>query len=91
MKVTHKSVKAGAAVAATIATMFAAGAMVMPSVAHAGEGVKCMGVNSCKGTSECATATSQCKGQNGCKGQGWEYKKSAEECEAAGGKVEMKK
>jgi len=91
MKVTHKSIKSGAAVAAAVATMFAAGAMVVPSVAHAGEMVKCVGSNSCKGTSECATATSQCKGQNSCKGQGWEHKKSAEECEAAGGKVEMMK
>jgi len=91
MKVTQKTVKTGAAVAATIATMFAAGALVAPTVAHAGEGVKCVGSNSCKGSSECATATSSCKGQNSCKGHGWEYKKSAEECEAAGGKVEMKK
>jgi hypothetical protein len=50
--------------------------------------VKCSGVNSCKGTSECKTAKSECKGHNGCKGQGWVSKKTADECTKAGGKVE---
>lgn len=80
--------KSGAAIAATVAALFVSGAVVAPTVAHAGDaGVKCMGINSCKGHSECATATSSCKGQNACKGQGWEKKASKEECEAAGGKV----
>ncbi len=48
--------------------------------------IKCSGTNSCKGSSECATATSACKGQNSCKGQGW-VKTSKEDCEAKGGKV----
>jgi hypothetical protein len=33
--------------------------------------VKCEGVNSCKGHSECATEHSECGGQNQCKGKGW--------------------
>jgi len=49
-------------------------------------GIKCSGTNSCKGTSECATATSGCKGQNSCKGKGW-VKASKEDCETKGGKV----
>ncbi|MCB1887221.1 MAG: hypothetical protein KDH20_06420 [Rhodocyclaceae bacterium] len=78
----------GAAIAATVAALFAGGAMVAPTIAHAGDGgVKCVGSNSCKGHSECATATSSCKGHNACKGQGWEKKASKEECEAAGGTV----
>jgi len=48
--------------------------------------VKCGGINSCKGRSACATATSACKGQNSCKGQGW-VKASATDCSAKGGKV----
>jgi uncharacterized membrane protein len=48
--------------------------------------VKCMGINACKGTSECATATSSCKGSNSCKGQGWVHT-SKEDCTAKGGKV----
>ena len=48
--------------------------------------VKCSGINSCKGSSACATATSACKGQNSCKGKGW-VKTSKANCSAKGGKV----
>ena len=48
--------------------------------------VECTGINSCKGTSECATATSGCKGQNSCKGKGW-VKASKAECLSKGGKL----
>lgn len=48
--------------------------------------VHCSGVNSCKGTSDCATATSACKGHNSCKGKGW-ISMTKEECDAKGGKV----
>ena len=48
--------------------------------------VKCSGINSCKGTSACATATTACQGQNSCKGQGW-IKATKTDCEAKGGKV----
>jgi hypothetical protein len=60
-----------------------------PVTALAGNdaGVMCAGVNSCKGESECKTATNECKGQNGCAGHGWVTKKSAQECTAAGGRV----
>ena len=50
--------------------------------------VKCSSTNSCKGTSECATANSACKGQNSCAGQGWVYSDSADSCTSAGGAVE---
>jgi len=48
--------------------------------------VKCSGINSCKGTSACATATNACKGQNSCKGKGW-IETSKSECVAKGGKI----
>jgi len=48
--------------------------------------VECMGVNSCKGHSSCATANSSCKGQNSCKGQGWMELTKAD-CDAQGGTV----
>lgn len=48
--------------------------------------IKCSGINSCKGTSACQTATSACQGQNSCKGKGW-IKTSKSECDAKGGKV----
>jgi hypothetical protein len=55
----------------------------------AGKGsVKCVGGNSCKGHSECASAGSSCNGQNSCKGKGYVSTASAEECTAAGGTPE---
>jgi hypothetical protein len=48
--------------------------------------VKCSGINSCKGTGACATATHSCAGQNSCKGHGW-VKATAEECKTKGGEV----
>lgn len=48
--------------------------------------VKCSGINSCKGTGACASATHACAGQNSCKGQGW-IKASKADCDAKGGKV----
>jgi hypothetical protein len=76
----------GLMVAAAAAAMFAAGT-VATAPAFAGEGVKCSGANSCKGTSACKTASSSCAGQNACKGQGWTKAASAEACTKAGGKV----
>ena len=52
--------------------------------------VKCEGVNSCKGTSACATATSGCAGQNSCKGQGY-LEMTQAECDAAKAKLEKEK
>ncbi len=48
---------------------------------------KCIGGNSCKGHSDCATATTSCKGQNACKGQGF-LSMTKSECDAAGGTFE---
>lgn len=59
-------------------------------VASAAENVHCLGVNSCKGQSECKTAGSACKGQNECKGHGF-LSMTAAACSAAGGVVDHKK
>jgi hypothetical protein len=75
----------GIAIATAAAGFFA---LAPISGAIAGEDVKCMGANSCKGLSACKTANSECKGLNNCKGQGWSPTASAEECTAAGGTVE---
>ncbi len=45
---------------------------------------RCYGINTCKGTSLCATAKNDCKGLNACKGQGV-LVKTPSECKAAGG------
>jgi hypothetical protein len=81
-------ITSGLALATTAAALFSMTAPVL-AASHAGGDmtVKCSGVNSCKGTSECKTAKSECKGHNGCKGQGWVSKKSATECTQAGGTV----
>jgi hypothetical protein len=74
--------------AAAAAALFSTA--VVPTVQAGDSGstsVKCSGINSCKGTSKCATADSACAGQNSCKGHGWITSPSAEECEAAGGTV----
>ncbi len=79
--------KSGAVVATAAAALFAMGAMAPVAQAADDATVKCAGVNSCKGTSECKTASNECKGLNSCKGHGWVNKASAAECTAAGGKV----
>ncbi len=50
--------------------------------------VKCVGANSCKGQSECASEANSCKGQNSCKGKGWIRTSSTQQCEQRGGKPE---
>jgi hypothetical protein len=63
--------------------------MAVPTAGAADEAkVKCEGVNSCKGTSACGTATNACQGQNSCKGHGYLMLSQAE-CDAA--KAKMKK
>jgi uncharacterized membrane protein len=69
--------------AAAAASLFLAGAAgLAASPASAAEKVKCEGVNSCKGHSDCSTATSECSGKNSCKGKGFRML-TPEECEAA--------
>ena len=75
----------GAMIAALAAGFFSAGAPMAASAADSAK-VHCEGVNSCKGKSACATATSGCAGQNACKGKGW-IEMSEKECKAKGGKI----
>lgn len=50
--------------------------------------VHCLGVNACKGTSECAVeGGAACKGQNACKGKGWTAL-TKKECKAQKGTVQ---
>jgi len=79
----------GALVASAVAGLFAA---AVPAVAHAKDAgkVKCMGINSCKGTAACKSAKSSCKGMNACKGQGW-IEATEKECTAKKGTVVTEK
>lgn len=75
-------------VAATAAMLAISG---MGVAAHAApkketKQVHCYGVNTCKGTSACATAKTSCKGQNECKGQGF-IETTAKKCTKMGGSL----
>ncbi|MBC2669785.1 hypothetical protein ACFOON_13475 [Novosphingobium piscinae] len=83
------SLKTGLALAANAALVAAAfAALPAPALAAKakGEVVHCYGVNTCKGTSDCATASNSCKGQNTCKGQGFKAL-SEKQCKAEGGSL----
>ena len=69
---------------AAAVSIFAAGTFA--TAAHA-DGVKCGGVNACKGQSACKGSANSCKGQNACKGQGWSEAGNTLECQQKGGKV----
>jgi len=84
---TSSQFKSAIALASTAAALFAMGATVTSTAQAADMSVKCAGLNSCKGHSDCKTAKNECKGMNSCKGQGWNAKASAQECTSAGGTV----
>lgn len=48
----------------------------------AAKGVKCSGINECKGKGECGAAdgSHSCKGKNECKGKGWVNSANAKAC-----------
>jgi len=81
----------GAAVAAAVCSLFAAGAaraadkMEKPRMGDAP--VQCAGINACKGQGSCAGADNACKAQNSCKGHGWVETRSEKECTDKGGSV----
>ena len=91
MTITTKSRASLAGAAALIALASAA----LSAPAFAAEKAKeepgrCYGINSCKGTSDCKTASNDCKGQNSCKGQGFKAI-TAKACKAQGGSLTEKK
>jgi hypothetical protein len=79
-------------VASAVASLFIGSAR---GVAKADEGeigakVKCEGVNSCKGQSDCKSATNSCMGQNSCAGHGFKTLSQAD-CDTAKAKLKAKK
>ena len=68
----NSTFKSGALLAAAAAALALAGhASAGTASVSADDNVKCMGINSCKGSGECKTAENACKGQNTCKGHGF--------------------
>ena len=80
--------KKGAVLAAAAAALFVTGQATQANAAHheGDEKVKCEGVNSCKGSSECKTDHSACHGTNECAGKGW-IMMSPDDCDAAKAKA----
>ncbi|HEY8211833.1 MAG TPA: hypothetical protein VIG99_30335 [Myxococcaceae bacterium] len=80
-----------AVMASAVAAMFAANAAhaqdAKAPAKAAAKGVKCSGINSCKGKGACKGADNDCKGQNGCKGKGWTQAKSEKACTGKHGTV----
>ena len=77
---------------AAVLFAFTNGAM-MASAYAADQGTQaaapCYGVNSCKGQSDCKSASHACKGQNSCKGQGFKDL-SAQQCSEQHGSTSQK-
>lgn len=73
-----------ATAAALIALASASIASPASAAAEKEQPGRCYGVNTCKGTSLCATAKNDCKGLNTCKGEGV-LVKTRTACLAAGG------
>jgi len=83
-----KSPLKGTLIAAAVAGLFLAnGAMAADAEKSEAKGIKCSGVNACKGHGACAGAGHECAGKNACKGQGVEKMSAAKECTDKGGKV----
>jgi hypothetical protein len=79
----------GSVIAAAVAAL-AGCASNQPAPAASGttaESVRCLGINSCHGQGECATADHSCGKHTPCKGQGWLSVDSAEACTSQGGKI----
>ncbi|HTT75915.1 MAG TPA: hypothetical protein VMF50_08040 [Candidatus Binataceae bacterium] len=77
----------GAVLAAVVGLMFANQPLFAQDNPSQPATVKCVGANSCKGQSACASALNSCKGQNSCKGKGWITTTSAD-CTQKGGQID---
>ena len=61
----------GSVAAAAAFALLASGIPLTAASAPKDGGVKCAGINSCKGHNDCKTAANACKGQGSCKGKGF--------------------
>ncbi len=106
MEITKKVLGLGAVAAVAFACWLpaqsnAASSAAAAQPAHSGHGVKCYGINSCKGKSACGATKNSCKGKhsckhkcansckgmNSCKGKGFVMKRSAKSCLKKGGSL----
>ncbi|TMM47275.1 hypothetical protein [Qipengyuania marisflavi] len=79
----HRTTAAAAAAAAFALSSGMAFAAEAPegsrgAALNSGDTVHCYGVNTCKGTADCATTKNECKGQNECAGHGFKAMKAGD-------------
>lgn len=77
----------GSTLAIAAVSIALSGAAPAPAKGTTPGKVHCLGINSCKGKSDCHTPKNACKGMNACKAQGWLTVDSEKACTDAGGKV----
>jgi uncharacterized membrane protein len=82
----NKIKMSGAILATIVGVMFAAQPLIADDNSGSQAQVKCIGGNSCKGQSACATEATSCKGKNSCKGKGW-INTTSSDCTQRGGQV----
>jgi hypothetical protein len=84
-----KKTTKGILIASAVASMFMLGAANAQEKAgkDAAKGVKCAGINECKGKAACSGANNSCAGENSCKGKGWIKVGSEKECKDKGGTI----
>ena len=86
MKQGMKGMIVATAVAGLFSAAFAGDAPAADKKAAKEDKIHCSGINSCKGTCSCSSASNSCKGMNSCKGKGW-VEATAKECTDKGGKI----
>jgi len=64
--------KTGTVLALAVAGLITTGcAQTGGAYSGVGAQVRCIGLNACRGQSNCALGPNSCKGQNQCRGTGW--------------------
>ena len=86
-----KSIARGSLLATAVGALFLSGAALAQNSSNSTPAsnqhgkVKCVGANSCAGSSACKSATSPGPGQNSCAGKGFTLTATAQECKDKGG------
>ncbi len=76
------TIKTGAMIAATVATMFTGFVGCGSDTEEQKQGLRCEGSNLCKGMGECKVAgKNECTGMNTCAGTGYTTTKTQAECD----------
>jgi uncharacterized membrane protein len=79
--------KSGLMLSVAAAALFSTASLTAQAHHPMEKGVKCFGVNSCKGKGACRTAANSCKGKNSCSHKGFVFMKSEKQCQEHGGRT----